>query len=349
MNDNNRNSRRRTGGRKTRVALIILCVILALLLLLLVTGAAFLETTLNKINRVQDTTEYTLSQSEIDDLYATDPGDATADPDIPTMHPDDVTWDTVPTFNTGDEIVNILLIGQDRREGQGRQRSDAMILCTFNTEKKTLTMTSFLRDTYVQIPGYQDNRINAAYALGGMKLLDSTLNKNFGVEVDGNVEVDFGQFTDIIDLLDGVDINLTSAEANYLNSGTGWNLTKGVNHLNGEQALAYSRIRYLDSDFGRTGRQRKVLSALIQAYKDLPVTKMLSLLDDILPMITTDMTNSQIVNYALELFPMLSTCTITSQYIPADGAYESRSIRGMAVLVPDLVKAQRLLAETIGG
>lgn len=353
---NDRHAGKRTGGKATRMVLIALCVILALLLLLLVVGATFLDSTLKKINRVQTTTEYTLSQSEIDNLYATDEGDATADPNIPTMNPDDVTWGTEPTYIVNDKMVNILLIGQDRREGQGRQRSDAMILCTFNTEKKTLTMTSFLRDTYVQIPGYLDNRINVAYALGGMSLLNSTLAKNFGVQVDGNVEVDFGQFEDIIDLLGGVDIELTAKEAAYLNQngtmGVGenqrWSLKEGMNHLDGAQALAYARIRKIDSDFKRTERQRNVLNALIQAYKNQPVTKMLSLLDNILPMITTDLTDSQIINYAMELFPLLSSCTIISQRIPADGAYQNRSIRGMAVLVPDLAKAQQLLVESIG-
>ena len=92
------------------------------------------------------------------------------------------------------DIVNLLLIGQDRREGQDRQRADSMIMVTLNKKTKQISMTSFMRDLYVQIPGYSDNRINATYAFGGMDLLDSTLNTNFGVEIAGNVEVDFGEF-----------------------------------------------------------------------------------------------------------------------------------------------------------
>lgn len=349
---------KKSSGKGARIALIALCVVLALILVALVAGTVFLETTLNRINKNNSTSEATLSSDQLASLYQPDETEESGDESIPEMQPDDVTWPdfTGDLVGEDDHIINILLIGQDRRNGQGRQRSDSMILCTFNTQKKTLTLTSFLRDTYVQIPGYKANRLNVPYMIGGMELLDKTLEQNFGVQVDGNVEVDFNQFMDIIDLLGGVDIELTQKEADYLNrrgnwgvdDDKSWTLTKGVNHLTGSQALAYSRIRYLDSDFGRTNRQRNVLNALIKAYKDLPVSQMLSVLYEILPMITTDMTNSEIVNYAIELFPMLSSCTITSQHIPADGAYTSQRVNGMAVLVPDLAKCQQILAESIG-
>ena len=112
-----------------------------------------------------------------------------------TLRPEDVIWNGADTSVMQDkDIVNLLLIGQDRREGQDRQRSDSMIMVTLNKKTKQISMTSFMRDLYVQIPGYSDNRINAAYAFGGMDLLDSTLTANFGVAVAGYVEVDFGEF-----------------------------------------------------------------------------------------------------------------------------------------------------------
>lgn len=88
------------------------------------------------------------------------------------------------------EVINILLIGQDRREGQARQRSDSMILCSINKARKKIILTSIMRDLYVPIPGYSDNRINAAYQFGGMPLLDQVIEESLGVHVDGNVEVD---------------------------------------------------------------------------------------------------------------------------------------------------------------
>ncbi|MFQ9799037.1 MAG: LCP family protein [Clostridia bacterium] len=100
-------------------------------------------------------------------------------------------------------MVNILLIGQDRREGEGRQRSDSMILATINKKSQSIYLTSFMRDMYVPIPGYSDNRINAAYAFGGMDLLDDTIETNFGIHIDGNVEVDFSGFKTLIDMMGG--------------------------------------------------------------------------------------------------------------------------------------------------
>ena len=106
--------------------------------------------------------------------------------------PENVTWngDMFEAINN-DGLLNILLIGQDRRPDEGRQRSDCMILCSLNPETKELSMISFLRDLYVQIPGHSDNRLNAAYVYGGFDLIKETLEHNFGVAVDGCLEVDF--------------------------------------------------------------------------------------------------------------------------------------------------------------
>ena len=251
----------------------------------------------------------------------------------------------------GSQLVNILLIGQDRRPGEDRARSDSMILCTYNKKTKTLVMTSILRDLYVAIPGYQDNRINVAYAAGGMKLLNETLETNFGIRVDGNIEVDFTQFADIVDLVGGVRMELRADEAAHINAVVGGNLTEGSTLLNGQQALTYARIRTLDADgdFSRTNRQRKVISAIVDSYKSAGLTTLLSLLDDVLPMITTDMSNLKIAGYALEVFPSLSDMTIVSQRIPADGTYTGKTIRGMSVLVADMDAVRQMLAETLTG
>ena len=249
----------------------------------------------------------------------------------------------------GSHIVNILLIGQDRREGEERARSDSMILCTFNKHTKQITMTSFLRDLYVPIPGHGSNRINAAYTLGGMKLLDKTLRENFGIYIDGNVEVDFGHFAQIIDLLGGVDMELRQDEANFINKETGSDLSAGMQRLNGEQALMYSRIRKLDSDgdFSRTDRQRKVMSALFQAYKNSGINTMLSLVKQILPMVDTDMGTIEMMLLAMELVPMLSQAEVVSQHVPAAGTYTDQNIQGMSVLVPDTDAVRQMLENTL--
>lgn len=226
----------------------------------------------------------------------------------------------------GDHLVNIMLVGQDRREGEGRQRSDAMILVSFNKSRGTITLTSFMRDQYVRIPGYAPNKLNSAYVFGGMRLLAETLELNFGVKLDGIVEVDFGGFEDIVDLLGGVDLYLTQAEADYFNR-LGYSVSAGSNHMDGHEALIYSRVRSIDSDYARANRQRKLITALIQSYRNLPLDQMLSIMDSILPMITTNMTNSQIINHVLNLFPMLAGAQINTGRIPLDGTFDAGLVR----------------------
>ena len=172
-----------------------------------------------------------------------------------TVKPESIAIKTVAPIEA-DHLINILLVGQDRQAGQGRQRSDTMILCSYNPNTNEVSLISFLRDLYVSIPGgYSNNRLNAAYAFGGFPLLYKTLEQNFGVKIDGGVEVDFGGFTELIDLIGGVDIYLTAKEAPYVAT----SCKEGMNHLNGRKALNYARIRKIDSDFGRTNRQRTLI------------------------------------------------------------------------------------------
>lgn len=339
-----------------RTLLTGLCILLALILAAMIIGTIYVESVFSRISGLN--TE-TLSSSEIEDLknMTDDPGDV--DPTAPTIDPDDVTMPTEPAqvIVTGENVVNIILVGQDRREGQGRQRSDAMILCTINKNTKTITLTSFLRDMYVTIPQYYPQRINAAYQLGGFKTLNATLEHNFGVRADHCVEVDFSGFRDIVNVLGGVDVELTKAEAEYLNrkgnwdtnqGSFEWHLTAGVNHLDGDQALAYSRIRALDSDWGRTNRQRVVLTALLQKAKTMDLTQINDFINEVIPMIATDMTPSEITGYALDLLPMLSSATIKNQTIPADGTWQYATINKASVITVNFEKNQQFLRDTIG-
>ena len=344
-------------NNKKRKVKIILCVILAIVLVAVLGVTFYTQYLLGRLNYA-DRNQPSLSQEEIDALQNGD--GETLDPNFtgPYLTGDEIDWGEVyATIGGDDSIVNVMLIGQDRRPGEDRARSDSMILVTFNKEKKTITMTSFMRDLYVKIPGgYLDNRINTAYSLGGIDLLNQTLLENFGVVVDATVEVDFGQFRNIIDLLGGVEIELDEAEARYINKKMNTrDVEPGVQILNGRQALWYARNRSTGgtSDFGRTNRQRTVLNALIEAYKNKPLTEMLGLLDDILPLITTDLTQGEVLNYVMALFPMFSECEIVTQQIPVQGGFYDATIRGMQVLVPYMdVNRQALIdsltnAETI--
>ncbi len=248
----------------------------------------------------------------------------------------------------GGRIVNILLIGQDAQSDSGA-RSDTMILCTFNKEEDTITMTSFLRDLYVSIPGYKNNRINAAYRFGGTKLLTQTLYENFGVRVDGSVLVDFDCFEKIIDSLGGIPMELTAAEADFINDHVqGSELAEGKQLLTGRQALLHARNRYdTDGDFSRTNRQRKLLSALLEGCRSKKLPDILELLQQMRPMITTDISKSDLTVYALTLFPMLAGAEIRTQAIPAEGAYSYKTIDGKAVLLPDIQKNIEVLQDTL--
>lgn len=252
---------------------------------------------------------------------------------------------------TGSGIVNILLIGQDAREGEEVARSDSMILCTYQKKTGKLIMTSFLRDLYVPIPGHGSNRINAAYAQGGMDLLEETLEENFGLHIDGGVEVDFSQFSDIIDLLGGVELELRQDEADMINKETGSTLTEGRQTLTGEQALLYSRIRSLDADgdFSRTDRQRKVLSAMVTVFQGSSIRELLALVETLMPMITTDMSKLQIFALAAELLPQLASLEVSSQSVPSPELCTDETIDGMAVLTADPEAIRALLKSTLEG
>ena len=218
-----------------------------------------------------------------------------------------------------------------------------------------------MRDLYVPIPGYSDNRINASYQFGGMPLLDQVIEESLGVHIDGNIEVDFEGFINSLSCVGNLDIKLNEAEANYLNSSnkwvaqagtdsTGWNLQAGVNSLTPEQALAYSRIRYVgNSDWERTDRQRRVVMAAFDKVKDKSLAELLDLTDEILPNLTTDMTNMESLGLVYTIFTNEMT-EMENYRIPVDGTYSCETLSvGMEVLVPDLNANSQYLKEYIYG
>lgn len=246
--------------------------------------------------------------------------------------------------------INLLLIGQDRREGETASRSDSIVLCTIQKDALRMTMTSFLRDLYVPIPGHGSNRINAAYAFGGTELLQQTLSENFGIRINGCFEVDFSQFSRLVDLRGGVAIDLRQDEAQLINADIpGSTLQEGKQLLNGEQALAYARIRKLDADgdFSRTDRQRKIISAFFDSCKDLRLPEILELVEQAIHMVSTDMKKAKVLSLTLELFPLLPEMEIISQKIPVEGTFTDQTIDGMAVLEADMDANRKYLEESL--
>ena len=314
----------------------VILIILTVLALMVIGAYAFLQMQLNKINRVT---------AEETDFTTEDFDEDTDEPDTIS----DVNWGNATDVAAQNGVTNILLVGQDTRVAGQRARSDSMIILTVDNNRKRLSMTSIMRDLYVQIPGYSDNKINAAYAFGGFQLLDQTIETNFGIHIDYNVEVDFSGFIDIIDAVGGIDIKLNEAEVAYMSGTSQYSgksqadpisgLSVGYNHLNGEAALVYARIRYVGTgnardDFGRTERQRIVIQTVFQKMKDEPWSNLLNIYDKVAGDLTTDMTNDQILEIALAAYG-LGVDSIEEYRVPADGTYSGQTVRKMSVLVPN--------------
>lgn len=336
--------------KRKKVWLIIGLTILGLILALLITAFAVGKSLLGKVGRV-DPTE-TISQSDMDAiLNETDPveDDFTG----PVMTDDEIDQPEGPEtpVEESEKILNIMLVGQDRRPGQGRQRSDSMILCTINLDKKTLTMTSFMRDLWIKIPDKFNERLNVPYAIGGFPLLYKTMDSQFGVHVDHGVEVDFTGFEKVIDTLGGVEITITKAEAGQINTACECSLSAGTHLLDGKQALAYARIRKIGTEFARTSRQRTIMNELFKKIKNLSLGELYDLADEILPLIKTDMTDKEIMGYILDISKILSEIQVISQRVPIDGAYQLTMIDKKSVIYlnkTNMEKNLQFIRDTIG-
>lgn len=262
-----------------------------------------------------------------------------------------------------DGVVNILLIGNDSRENGEDGRSDAMILLSISDKTRKIYMTSILRDIYVEIPGHEGNRLNAAYAYGGPELLMETIEQNFDIEVSRYVQVNFEAFAGLVDAAGGVDLELSAEEIEYVNGylveynmltqrpeGTDYMDASagGMVHLNGAQALAYSRIRYIGTDFGRTQRQRKVLMAVVKKLPSAILSGRGSLLGELLANLTTNLKKEEFFGLSLQAGKFL-IYDIEQGSIPLEGTYRDANIRGMAVLEIDFDKNKEYFSGNIYG
>lgn len=249
----------------------------------------------------------------------------------------------------GEDLFNLLLIGVDTRGTSYAGRSDAMILLSINRDDHRIVMTSFLRDIYVSIPNHGNNRLNAAYAFGGTELLTETIESNFGISVDRCAVVNFYFVMDLVNAVGGVEIDITPEEIRVMNDyikshntqlgnpeGTDYltNEDAGMKLLNGSQALAYMRVRYVGTDFARTGRQREVIMACLDKVKELGLVELDALMMEFLPRIKTDLTEGDCAMLLLTLVD-ISSYEIDSFAIPVDGTWSGANINGMSVLVVD--------------
>jgi len=248
-----------------------------------------------------------------------------------------------------DKVKNILLIGVDRRSEDETSRSDTMLLLSINTETKKILLTSFMRDSYVHIPGHKDARLNAACTWGGAQLVMDTIEYNFNIKIDHYMLIDFSIFESVIDGLDGIEVEITEKEAEYLREAVHLeNINAGDSvELDGKEALWYCRIRKLDSDFMRTKRQRKVMTAIIDKCGKTNPFKLYEIITDIIEEVETDMSPATLTGIAINgLFRYLHY-DIDQGSVPEKGSWENATINGQAVLKIDLGKNIEYLKEFI--
>ena len=262
-----------------------------------------------------------------------------------------------------DGVTSMLLIGSDSRTAGTEGRSDAMILITISDRTKTVHMTSLLRDMYVDIPGHDGNRLNAAYAYGGPELLMETVNQNFGTEVYHYAVVNFEAFAGLVDAVGGVELELTAEEVQWVNAYLNeYNELRGMPmetdyldtslsgniHLNGAQALAYCRNRYIGTDFARTQRQRNVLSAVMKKLPGALITNPGGLINGLFPNLTTNLTQGECMRLAMMAGKLL-TYDIVQDSLPLDGTYSNATIREMSVLQVDFDQNRAYIRKEIYG
>lgn len=274
-------------------------------------------------------------------------------------------YDTV----SDSDIINILLVGADKNPDEqntdgASRRSDSMMIATLDMKHKKLKVTSLMRDMYVAIPEHGSQKLNAAYSLGGIKLLYETIVSNFGIKMDGYAEVNFDAFVDVINAVGGVEATLTESEAvnlndtNYIKRKKFRNVKVGTQVLNGYQALGYCRIRHgkmknghypavltasgKGDDYGRAERQRLVMQALLKKVKSMSMNKWTELIDIILPNIKTDLTKDDIYSYMFAIVQM-GTTELNQYSLPIQNGYTSQSINGQDCLVPDIPKNKSAL------
>ena len=247
--------------------------------------------------------------------------------------------------------ISVLLVGVDARENEEASRSDTMMLVTLDKKNKQIKLTSFLRDSYVEIAGTNAwNKLNAAYFRGGVQTLSDTIELNFKVDIQYYAIVDFEIFQTIVDEMGGIRVDVTEKESYYTYHSGDVKVPVRIEAgedvlLNGEQALWYSRIRYLDSDFKRTERQRKVIKAIVDKASTMSLTKLYSLAEAIVPLVKTNMSTNQILSLGLTAFKnKMYQYPIIQHSIPADGTWYDKNVQGVgASLVMNMEQNQELL------
>ena len=285
--------------------------------------------------------------------------------------------DSISATMKSDDVKNILIIGSDTRNMEDLGRTDSMIVLSINTKKKQMTIVSLMRDMYLPLVGYANdgtkmyddeepdglyrNKLNSAFVFGGAELLMDTIKYNFGIDIDDYVYFDFESFIQIIDAIGGIELNISDEEAKVMNDNikeqnkvlkkdTNKDLLSGGGKqtVNGNQALAYSRLRYVgNADFERTQRQRTVMMNVIKKTKDSGIFTKFGFAKAATNDLITNMNKSQLFSYAYKL-PFYMGYDLKERRIPADGSYEVGSHKGgQSTVDVDIEKCRQLIKKEL--
>lgn len=236
-----------------------------------------------------------------------------------------------------DDVVNVLLVGTDTRDPNSDMgRSDSMMLVSFNKADKKTTAVSFLRDTLVEIDGHGKSRLGHTYAYGGVGLTINTLNKNYGLDIQNYITINFENLVSVIDEIGGVTVYISEEEAEYYKQNGMPDIYAGEVTLTGSQALAHARNRTLGSDFERTRRQRSVMYGIYRKImQEKDPADLLPLINFCMEQVKTNMSVSEIYALAKDVLSV-DDLRLQQAALPKDGTYDSINYKGMAVLEPDI-------------
>ena len=345
--------RRHSSGKKKFGWVNVLTILLVVVLVVLVGVYAVINHYYSKSNYVSDD-KVTINKSP--EVEAESIGLTDEETDALQSEIIDETQDIELPNNSA--VYNILLIGVDRRDKSWYGNSDSMILMSINKDTKQIHMTSFMRDLYANIPDVGVKKLNAACAYGGGPLVVRTIEDNYKLPIDNYASVDFDSMIDIIDAIGGIELSPSDDEVrvanNYVNEMCGLRnvdasahqyTAGGEQHVDGYQAVAYARIRYVgNSDYQRTERQREVLSKMMQKMKSSSVTELSALADTILPSVTHNIDQSTLMTLIGEL-PTILSYDIVQSRVPYDDLYSGKG----EMLVPDFsATIARLQTEIYG-
>ena len=347
-------------NRKKPIGIIITISIVLLLTIVTLLGWAYYNSKLDLIQyddgskEIDTSTSYAVENDELDIADLPDaPEDVDASGGIEILEGD---------IYHDDDVINILLLGTDERTDEFNEnaRADSIMVMSLNTKEHTLKLISIERGIGVPVPGRNDDWITHTFRYGGAALTMQTVRDCFKLDVERYVRVNFNVVSKAIDKIGGVDIELTQAEAEHLNSAkknyyeSGSDIQTvhaGTNHLNGDTAMAYARIRKIDSDWKRIERQRTVIQAAINQVKNSDIFTLNALADAILPMVQTNLTKAEITRLMLEVPAFLSEGSKMKQMtIPTyETCWNSVGVDGRKMIGVDFEANAQILKEFFYG